>query len=74
VAGVIEASEEEILGFSRFLEGKYITRVFREGGTVYLAFSMNRSLYATENAREVSHVYLTNKGQVSVFITEADYS
>ncbi len=73
VIGEIDASEEEILGFARFMEGRFLTRIFREEGMVYLAFSMNRSLYATEHANQVSYVCVANTGRVSVFITGADY-
>jgi hypothetical protein len=73
VIGEIDASEEEILGFARFMEGRYVARTFREEGMVYLAFSMNRSLYATGHASQVSYVCIASKGRVSVFITRADY-
>lgn len=72
-AGEINATREELLGFSRFMEGKYITRVFHEENTIFLAFSLNRSLLAVENPKEVSHISINESGAMTVFITEADY-
>jgi len=72
-AGEINASKEELLGFSRFLEGKYVARVFHEENTIYLTFSLNRSLLTVVNPREVSHISITEQGAMTVFITESDY-
>lgn len=73
VIGEIDASEEEVLGFARFMEGRFVARTFCEEGMVFLAFSMNRSLYAAGHASQVSYVCMANTGRVSVFITGADY-
>jgi len=72
-AGEINASREELLGFSRFLEGKYITRVFHEENTLYLTFSLNKSLLTVVNPKEVSHISINESGIMTVFITETDY-
>jgi len=72
-AGEIEASHEEMLGFARFLEGKYISKVFHEEQLLYLAFSLNKSLLATSDPKEVSHVTIAPDSSLSVFIAETDY-
>ena len=72
-AGEIKASREELLGFSRFLEGKYVARVFHEEETLYLTFSLNRSLLTVVNPKEVSHIAINASGTLTVFITESDY-
>jgi len=72
-AGEIKASKEDLLGFSRFLEGKYISRVFHEDNTIFLTFSLNRSLFTVVNPREVSHIAISETGAMTIFITEADY-
>ncbi|MBE0648290.1 MAG: hypothetical protein IH596_10950 [Bacteroidales bacterium] len=72
-AGQINASKEELLGFSRFMEGKYVTRVFHEDSTIFLAFSLNRSLLTVVNPRDVSHIAIFDTGTMTIFISEADY-
>lgn len=72
-AGEIKATKEELMGFSRFMEGKYITRVFHEENTIFLAFSLNRSLLTVENPHEVSHITINESGAMTVFIAKADY-
>ncbi len=72
-AGEIKASQDELLGFSRFLEGKYVARVFHEERTIFLTFSLNRSLLTVINPKEVSHISINESGVMTVFITESDY-
>ena len=72
-AGEITFSKEELLGFSRFMEGKYVTRVFHEDETVFLTCSLNRSVLTIVNPREASHVSISKSGAMTVFITESDY-
>lgn len=72
-AGEIEATPKELQGFLRFLEGKYITRIFTEGDSVFLAFSLNKSVLTVENPHEVSHVSISGTGSLTVFVSEADY-
>ncbi len=72
-AGGINASKEELLGFSRFLEGKYVTRVFHEDNTVFLTFSLNRSLLTVVNPRDVSHIAIHDTGTMTIFISKVDY-
>ncbi|MBL6950840.1 MAG: hypothetical protein ISR57_09380 [Bacteroidales bacterium] len=72
-AGEINASREEILGFSRFIEGKYVARVFHAEKTILLTFSLSRSLLTVINPKEVSHISINESGVMTVFITESDY-
>jgi len=72
-AGEIKASQDELLGFSRFLEGKYVARVFHEEKTIFLTFSLNRSLITVVNPKEVSHISINESGIMTVFITASDY-
>jgi len=72
-AGELSVSRKSMAGFSRFLEGKYVTRIFYEENTIFFGFSLNRSLLAVVNPREVSHIAITDTGAMTVFITESDY-
>ncbi len=72
-AGDIGPDSEQIAGFTRFLEGKYIARAFHEADNHYLAFSMNKTLFSVEHPQEVSHVCISRDGRLSVFIAQADY-
>ena len=72
-AGQLEASRDDILGFARFLNGKYVTRSFHLDRSIYLAFSMNKSLLKVEHPSEVSYVAISEAGELSVRISEQDY-
>ena len=72
-AGKAEFSKDELLGFARFMNGKYIVRSFYFNNMVYLAFSLNQSPVSVEDPKEISHVLFDNEGNISVFISEKDY-
>jgi hypothetical protein len=72
-AGQVSFSLEEMLGLSRFLNGKYVAKPFHIEGRIYFAFSMNKSLFATHDPREVSHVVIGPDGSIQVVITVKDY-
>jgi hypothetical protein len=72
-AGEIGAPPGELRGFLRLLEGKYITRIFPEGESFFLAFSLNKSVLTVGNPREVSHFSISGTGSLTVFVSEADY-
>jgi hypothetical protein len=71
--GEIGVSLEELRGFLRFMEGKYITRIFMEENCAFLAFSLNKSLFSVKNPREVSYISISGDGAMTVFVSEADY-
>lgn len=71
--GKIDASREELLGFTRFLHGSSIIRPFYLEKHVALAFSMNKSLVVTGDPREVSHVRINYDGTLAVIVSEKDY-
>lgn len=73
-AGKIDLPLAEIRNFSRFLDGKYVAKAnFREK-SVYLMFSMGRSLLSNPEPTEVSYVLIQQDGSVSVHISSFDYS
>ena len=72
-AGKLTASKDEMLGFSRFLNGKYVARTFHLEDRIYFSFSMNKSLVNLEDPKEVSYAVLDFDGNISVAISEKDY-
>ena len=66
-------SKDEILGFSRFLNGKFVVKTFHFEDRIYFTFSMNRSLVNLEDPKEVSYAVIDFDGNVSVAISEKDY-
>jgi len=72
-AGKIPMSKEDLKGLSRFLNGKYVVKSFHESDSIIFAFSMNKSLMKLDDPQEVSHVTIDFNGNLSVFISEADY-
>jgi len=73
VAGEVGGAREEWVGFARFLEGKYIAKAFYENEDIYLAFSMNLSLFSSTDPRKFSHFCISGSGQLRVYIAPADY-
>jgi len=72
-AGKLIFTREEISGFARFINGKYVAKSIHLGDNIYFAFSMNRSLVNLEDPREVSHVVIDRIGNISVKVSEKDY-
>ena len=71
--GKVECTRDELLGFSRFLKANYIVRPFYYESSVCLAFSMNKSLVAVDDGREVSHVLIGYDGKLMIKISDKDY-
>lgn len=74
VAGRIQCTRDELLGFARYMHAKYIARPFYYDDSVHFAFSMNTSLVVIGEASEVSHVVIDHSGSIKVKISERDYS
>jgi hypothetical protein len=72
-AGRIEYSNDELLGFVRFLQGNYVARPFYYESYICLSFSMNTSLVVIKEGTEVSHVNLGYDGSITVKISDKDY-
>ena len=72
-AGKLTVSKDELLGFSRFLNGKYVVRTFHLEDRIYFSFSMNKSLVNLEDPKEVSHIVIDFNGNISVAVAEKDY-
>jgi len=72
-AGNVTVSSDELLGFARFIEGKYVARVFYLEHAVYLALSMNKSVLKISHPNEVSYVSISKHGAVTVRISAEDY-
>jgi len=71
--GRIECTRDELLGYSRFLHGKFIVRPFYYESYICLSFSMNKSLCVIKEGREVSHVIIGYDGKLTVKVSEKDY-
>ena len=72
-AGRISINREDLMGFVRYLDGKYIARSFLEGEVVFLAFSLNRSVLAITDPRQASYVSIDASGALTVKVSEGDY-
>ena len=72
-AGKVAISKEELAGFIRFVNGKYIARAIYEKGLIFLVFSLNKSVLKVEDPSEVSYIKFSEVGEVSVKISEKDY-
>jgi hypothetical protein len=72
-AGKITINKDELLGFARFVNGKFIARSVHLKGSIYLLFSMNRSVMNLIEPSDVSYFEINEVGEVSVKISEKDY-
>ncbi len=72
-AGKAEFSKDELLGFARFMNGKYFVKSFYFNNMVYLAFSLNQSAVNVSDPKLISHVLFDKEGNISVSISEKDY-
>lgn len=72
-AGKIRIEKDELNGFSRFVNGKFIARTFHLDDGIYYSFSMNESVLHIQDPRKVSYVTISSSGEVKVQISEADY-
>ncbi len=72
-AGKIEVSKDDLEGFARFVNGKFIARSFHIGSMVYLVFSMNRSVLSVNDPTEASYVSIDLESNISVRISQQDY-
>lgn len=72
-AGKVNVSLEELQGFTRFINGKYIARLFNRKEVCYMTFSLNRSVIKQTDPAETSYVSITTMGEVTVQISQADY-
>jgi hypothetical protein len=72
-AGSVKYTSEELVGFARFLNGKFITRAYHQGGMVYLGFSIGKSPVVVDDPAEISNVMFDREGNVTVSISAFDY-
>jgi len=72
-AGKAEFTKDELQGFSRFLNGRFVAKPFYYEDRIVFAFSMNKSLIMLENPKEVSYAAFDYTGNISVAISEKDY-
>ncbi len=72
-AGQVEFTEEEIQGFARFINGKYIAKPFYLPGKTVFAISMNNSVVMLDEPRDVSQVTIDRNGYVTVILSARDY-
>jgi hypothetical protein len=72
-AGKIDINENNLEGFARFVNGKFIARSFHFDSMTYLVFSMNRSVLTINDPTEVSYISIDKEGNISVRISQQDY-
>ncbi len=72
-AGKVTFTRDELQGFTRFLNGRYIAKSFHFEDRIIFAFSLNRSLVNLDDPKEVSRVSIDLEGNMSVAISERDY-
>ena len=72
-AGKVNYSREEILGFARFINGRYIAKSVLQDDGVILTFSMGISPLKNPLLDKISYVAIRFQGDLSVHICEYDY-
>ena len=72
-AGKVTFTRDELDGFTRFLNGRYVAKSFHFEDRKILAFSLNKSLVNLADPKEVSRVSIDLDGNMSVVISEKDY-
>lgn len=72
-AGKININQDDLLGFARFINGKYIARSIYTNDIIYLVFSLNKSVLKVIQPSEVSYLEINKDGNISVRISEKDY-
>ena len=72
-AGKIDLSKEELEGFARFLNGKFIAKPFYHDKRTTFTISMNKSLLVINSPHEVSYVDFDQSGNITVVISKNDY-
>ena len=72
-AGQAEFTQEEILGFARFLNSKYIAKPFHLPNKTVFAISMNNSVVMLEEPKDISQVTFDRNGNVTVTLSAKDY-
>jgi len=73
-AGKIDVSQKDLEGFARFLNGKLIARSIYNDSMIFLVFSLNRSVLIINDPKETSYVSIDQEGNISVRISQQDYS
>jgi hypothetical protein len=73
-AGRHEFARNEVIGLASFLEGKKICRADFTDKGIKLIFSMGISPLNNKLMDELSYVYFGDEGDLSVFISQSDYS
>lgn len=73
-AGSLEMTEEQIIGFARFMNSKYAGKLYKIENVIYLAFSLNKSVLKVSDPKEVSYVAVEKSGSVSVSVAQKDYN
>ena len=72
-AGSAKYIPEDLMGFVRFINGKFIAKSFQKGDSMYLGFSLGRSLVVAESPEEVSYIKFDQDGNITVSISAFDY-
>ncbi len=72
-AGTTRYTSEELMGFARFVNGKFIARSYYKENCVYLGFSLGKSPVIAQDPTEISYVRLDHEGNITVSISAFDY-
>lgn len=66
-------ADDDLDGFIRFLDGRFIARSMKTQDVQYLLISMNKSVLATKDPHQVSHLQILRDGSLIVRICQPDY-
>jgi hypothetical protein len=72
-AGQVEFTEEEIIGFARYLHGKRIAMSEMLPDRIIVSFSMKTSPVSKPNLNDISYLTFDMLGTVMVYISRRDY-
>ena len=74
IAGQAEYTNEEIIGFARYLHGKRIAVTDIQSDKVVISFSMRTSPITKPNQNDISYLTFDSIGIVMVYISRRDYN
>jgi hypothetical protein len=74
IAGQAEYTNEEIIGFVRYLHGKRIAITDIQSDKVVISFSMRTSPITKPNQNDISYLTFDSIGIVMVYISRKDYN
>jgi len=72
-AGKMDVSNEDVLGFARYLSGKQILTSFTQKDRNIMAFSLGISTLSNPDLQKVSYISLSHDCEMTVHVSQHDY-